>query len=298
MVGRWRGGTGNPSEQIEIRKTMWRVFNLKNIVSQSLCLWKSFLLRIKFLYTLLLIPGPVPIYLSVCLSIYLSICLSIYLSTYSPLFYLGRVFSFLILCTVGRTPRTGDQLVARTLPTHRTTQTQNKRTQTYMPRVGFETMIPAFERAKTVNALDRAATVIDPHPFNPSHIRITSTFVLLFSPEDRCSRLLRNFRNDLPCFTKSHLETVTLMAFNDYITPVTRALRAAMQNDVSHGFSWFHPLNSGTFHKIRPLTLIVTLLRIHHSQIPITGLYMLRTTDGVVDEPRLEWIPVTKEGLV
>jgi hypothetical protein len=29
-----------------------------------------------------------------------------------------------------------------------------------MPRVGFERTIPAFERAKTVHALDRAATVI------------------------------------------------------------------------------------------------------------------------------------------
>jgi hypothetical protein len=29
-----------------------------------------------------------------------------------------------------------------------------------MPYVGFETTIPAFERAKTVHALDRAATVI------------------------------------------------------------------------------------------------------------------------------------------
>jgi hypothetical protein len=33
-------------------------------------------------------------------------------------------------------------------------------TQTSMPRVRFEPMIPAFERAKTVEALDRAATVI------------------------------------------------------------------------------------------------------------------------------------------
>jgi hypothetical protein len=38
---------------------------------------------------------------------------------------------------------------------------QNKRTQTSMPQVGFEPMIPAFEQAKTVHALDRAATVID-----------------------------------------------------------------------------------------------------------------------------------------
>jgi hypothetical protein len=69
---------------------------------------------------------------------------------------LGRFFSFLILYTVGRTPWTGDQPVARPLPAHRTTQTQNKRTQTPMPRVGFEPTIPVFERAKTVHALDRA----------------------------------------------------------------------------------------------------------------------------------------------
>jgi hypothetical protein len=37
---------------------------------------------------------------------------------------------------------------------------QNKRTQASMPRVGFEPMIPVFERAKTVHASDRAATVI------------------------------------------------------------------------------------------------------------------------------------------
>jgi hypothetical protein len=59
--------------------------------------------------------------------------------------------------THGRTPWTGNQPVARPLPTHRTTQTQNKRTQTSMPRVGFEPTTPAFERAKTVLALDRAA---------------------------------------------------------------------------------------------------------------------------------------------
>jgi hypothetical protein len=40
------------------------------------------------------------------------------------------------------------------------TYTQNKCTQTSMPRVGFEPMIPVFERAKKVHALDRAATVI------------------------------------------------------------------------------------------------------------------------------------------
>jgi hypothetical protein len=54
----------------------------------------------------------------------------------------------------------GDEPTARPLPTHITTQTQNKRTQTSMPRVGFEPTTPVFERAKTVHALERAATVI------------------------------------------------------------------------------------------------------------------------------------------
>jgi hypothetical protein len=70
------------------------------------------------------------------------------------------LFQFLDLHTVSRTPWTGDQPVARPLPTHRTTQTQNKRPQTSMPRLGFEPTTPVFERAKTVHALDRATTVI------------------------------------------------------------------------------------------------------------------------------------------
>jgi hypothetical protein len=71
----------------------------------------------------------------------------------------GRFFSFLILYAVGRTPWTGNQPVARQLPTHRTTQTRNKRIQTSMPWVEFEPTIPASERAKTVHATDRAVTV-------------------------------------------------------------------------------------------------------------------------------------------
>jgi hypothetical protein len=38
-----------------------------------------------------------------------------------------------------------------------------------MPSVGFEPTIPVFERAKTVHASDRAATVIG--TFNYSHIK-------------------------------------------------------------------------------------------------------------------------------
>jgi hypothetical protein len=46
-----------------------------------------------------------------------------------PLWTVAAFFQFLNLCTVGRTPWTGDQPVARPLPTHMITQTQNKRTQ-------------------------------------------------------------------------------------------------------------------------------------------------------------------------
>jgi Na+-transporting methylmalonyl-CoA/oxaloacetate decarboxylase gamma subunit len=68
---------------------------------------------------------------------------------------LGRFFfffNFLILYTVAMSAWTGNQPVARPTPT--------QGTNTSMPRVGFEPTIPAFERAKTVHALDRAATVI------------------------------------------------------------------------------------------------------------------------------------------
>jgi hypothetical protein len=78
---------------------------------------------------------------------------------YSPL-DLGRFFSYLIIYTVNGTPWTGDQPVARPLPTYRTTQTQNKSTQTSIPWVGFEPTIPVFERVKTVHAIGRAATMI------------------------------------------------------------------------------------------------------------------------------------------
>jgi hypothetical protein len=73
---------------------------------------------------------------------------------------LAAFFRFVIPYTVGRTPWTGDQPVVRPLPIHRTTQTQNKRTQTSMPPVGFELTIPVLERVKSVLALDRAVTVI------------------------------------------------------------------------------------------------------------------------------------------
>jgi hypothetical protein len=60
--------------------------------------------------------------------------------------------------TVGRTPWRGDQPVAMPLPTHRISAHRYP-----CLRVGFEAMIPAFERAKTVDALYRVTTVIGIH---------------------------------------------------------------------------------------------------------------------------------------
>jgi hypothetical protein len=61
-----------------------------------------------------------------------AMCCSIYLPEefihqwlYNPLLGPGRFFSFVIPYTVSRTPCTGDQPVARPLPTHRIAQTQN-----------------------------------------------------------------------------------------------------------------------------------------------------------------------------
>jgi hypothetical protein len=90
--------------------------------------------------------------------LYLSIYLSIYLSmALQPFVGPWPLFSFLIIYTVCRTPWTGDQPIARPLPIHRTTQTQNKRKQTSMSQVRFKPTTPVFERTKTVHALDGSA---------------------------------------------------------------------------------------------------------------------------------------------
>jgi hypothetical protein len=90
---------------------------------------------------------------------FIFICLLIYLWLCSSLLDLGRFFQFLNPVH-GRTPWTGVQPVARPLPVRRTTQTQNKLTQTSMSWLGFEPAIPAFERPKTVHGLDRSTTVM------------------------------------------------------------------------------------------------------------------------------------------
>jgi hypothetical protein len=76
-----------------------------------------------------------------------------------PLWILAAFFSFLIytqsvgLLGWGISPSQGRYL-------HTEQHKQNKRTQTSMPQVVFEPTIPAFERAKTIHALDGTATVI------------------------------------------------------------------------------------------------------------------------------------------
>jgi hypothetical protein len=90
-------------------------------------------------------------------------------------------FQFPDPVTDGRTPWTSDQLVARPLPKHRTSQTQNKRAHTpnihalsgirthdhsvqasedssCLRQLGYRDRL-ASERAETVHALDRSATV-------------------------------------------------------------------------------------------------------------------------------------------
>jgi hypothetical protein len=51
-------------------------------------------------------------------------------------------------------------LARRKATTYKQDNTENKLTQTSLLQMGFEHTVPAFERAKTVHALNRSATVI------------------------------------------------------------------------------------------------------------------------------------------
>jgi hypothetical protein len=115
----------------------------------------------------------------------LTFTFTIYLPTALQLFIgdLGHFLSFLILVfyTADRTPWTGDQPVARPSSTHRTTQTQNKCAQWSMPQVQFECTIPVFERAKIINVLDCAATVIDLNIATHCKLKRKSCLHLIFT---------------------------------------------------------------------------------------------------------------------
>jgi hypothetical protein len=71
----------------------------------------------------------------------------------------------------GMTAWTGDQPVARSLPTNIQTDCR----QISMPWVAFQPTIPVFERAKTFHALDRAATAISRTESSKCKLRITLT---------------------------------------------------------------------------------------------------------------------------
>jgi hypothetical protein len=119
----------------------------------------------------------ITIYPSIYIYIYLSIYIYIYLSmTLQHFVGLWPLFSFFIIYTVGRTPRTGDQPVARPLLAHTEKPKQNKSTQTSMPPVGFKPTIPVFELAKTVHALDGAATLIGAMQTQDTLITIQALF--------------------------------------------------------------------------------------------------------------------------
>jgi hypothetical protein len=68
-----------------------------------------------------------------------------------PFFFLLHTpfFTFLILNTVGRTPYTREQPVTRSLPIHRTTQTQNKHRQS-CPEWDSNPRLPSIHRVATV----------------------------------------------------------------------------------------------------------------------------------------------------
>jgi hypothetical protein len=79
---------------------------------------------------------------------------------YSLLLGPGLFNSVIFFYTDGRISWTGDQPIARPLPTHRAAQTQNKCTENDPCLwVELKPTIPAFEKVKTVHAIDRAAPV-------------------------------------------------------------------------------------------------------------------------------------------
>jgi hypothetical protein len=81
-------------------------------------------------------------------SIYISMALQPFVGPWSPFQFLNPTHS------------RKDSLDGGSARRKAATYTHNKRTQTSMPWVRFESTIPAFKRAKTVHATDRAATVI------------------------------------------------------------------------------------------------------------------------------------------
>lgn len=72
----------------------------------------------------------------------------------------SHFFNFMLLYAINSNPWTVGQYDARPLIKNRITQTQNRRTQTYMSRIGFEPTTSVYERMETIYALDRLATEV------------------------------------------------------------------------------------------------------------------------------------------
>jgi hypothetical protein len=105
---------------------------------------------------------------------HLTVCLWVY----SLFLTLAVFFNFLIFFTqsVGPLGRGISPSQGRCLHTEQH-KTQNKRTQTSIPWAGIEPTIPVFELAKTVYALDRAATVIGQGTTASSKMPSSSSFM-------------------------------------------------------------------------------------------------------------------------
>jgi hypothetical protein len=102
--------------------------------------------------------------------------ISIYLWLYSPLWDLGCFFSFLFIYAVGRTPGMGiSPSQGSYLHTEQHKQYKIHTIETSMNLVGFKPIIPAFERAKTIHAFDRAAAVISHTTIHKEIIQIQIT---------------------------------------------------------------------------------------------------------------------------
>jgi hypothetical protein len=132
---------------------------------------------------------------NIVLNAYVTVSLSLSLSGSIALVDIDRFFSFLMYTqSVGVLGRGISHRKVATY-THRTTQTQIS-----MHRVEFEPTIPMFERAKTVHALDRPATVID--VIQPRMVNSIQTVVMDL---ERDGRVLLEYRVHYP----GVLETVT-----------------------------------------------------------------------------------------
>jgi hypothetical protein len=103
-----------------------------------------------------------------------------FLIMHTGLFPLKLIWYYESLRTLDRTPWNLINPVARPLLTGRTTQTQKKRGQSSMPRVGFESTILLFERTKRFHASDRAATVICTREINILNCRCSLRCFLVF----------------------------------------------------------------------------------------------------------------------